>query len=254
MTGEIVEVWLMRTDPPHPVLAGLETLLDEAERGRADALLLADHRRRFVAAHGAVRVIIGHRLGTPPADLRWHYGPHGKPELADPATGVHFSLSRSDELAALALCDRRRVGVDIQKLPADLDATRMSARFYPPDEVGFVTAATGHDGQLGRFIRLWTRKEACLKVAGGRPLPGLKLSVRGADQISTGQIGTGQISTGQIVVSDPGGPLPGPYLVQDIPAPPGFCASVAIDGSMSYRVRWRCWPADQPSTAGRPSA
>ncbi|HXP20956.1 MAG TPA: 4'-phosphopantetheinyl transferase superfamily protein [Streptosporangiaceae bacterium] len=281
MTGQIVEVWLISTDPPDPVLAELETLLDDDERERADALQLARHRRRFVAAHGAVRVIIGRHLGTPPAQLRWQYGPHGKPELADPPAGLHVSISRSGALAALALCSRRRVGVDIQEVPAELDVTRMSARFYPPDEARFVAAAIGHDGQLSRFTRLWTRKEACLKVAGGRLIPGLKLPVRGPDQADpdqadpdrsgtdwggtdrggtdgtdrrgsvgsgTDRSGTDQSGTDQIVVSDPGGPLPGPYLVQDVPVPPGFYAAVAVDGSEPCRVHRRCWPADEPST------
>lgn len=231
MTDDVVQVWLIRTDLPDPVLADLETLLDEHERQRAGALILASHRRRFIAAHGAVRVIIGDHLGTPPARLRWRHGPHGKPELAGAArTGPQVSLSHSGELAALALSDHRRVGVDIEQLPAGLDVTRMSARFYPPAEAQFVTAASAPAGQVSRFIRLWTRKEACLKVTGGRLLPGLKLPVSG---------------TGQIIVRDPGGPLPGPYLVRDLPAPRGFRAAVALSGTDPYRVRSHRWPSDR---------
>ena len=102
MTGDAADVWLIRTDLPDEVLAGLETLLDEAERQRAGALLAASHRRRYVAAHGAARVIIGSHLGAPPAQLRWRRGPHGKPELAGPWTGVQVSLSHSGGLAALS--------------------------------------------------------------------------------------------------------------------------------------------------------
>lgn len=235
MTGDIVDVWLIRTDLPAPVLADLETLLDATERQRADATLLPDYRRRFIAAHGAIRVIIGHHLGAPPAQLSWRHGPHGKPELAGAWTGVQVSLSHSGELAALALTSRRRVGVDLQQLPADLDATRMSARFYPPAEARFVTVASGPAGQVNRFIRLWTRKEACVKVVGGRLLPGLKLSVGG---------------TGRVVVRDPGGPLPGgplpgSYLVRDVPVPQGFYAAVAMEGTLPYRVTRHWWPGDQ---------
>ena len=231
--GDIVQVWLIRTDLPAVVLADLETLLDDDERQRAAMLVLASHRHRFIAAHGAFRVIIGHHLGAPPAQLRWCRGPHGKPELAGAWTGAQVSLSHSGGLAALAL-SRRSVGVDIQQLPAELDVTRMSDRFYPPQDARYVAAAAEPAARVDRFIRLWTRKEACVKVAGGRLFPGLKLPVSGTDPI---------------LVHDPGGSPPGPYLVHDVPVPDGFYASVAMAGPLPYRVRCGWWPGDELSPA-----
>ena len=184
-TSDIVQVWLIRTDLPAALLADLETLLDDDERQRSGALQLASHRHRFIAAHGAVRVIVG-----------------------------------------------RSVGVDIQQLPAELDVARMAARFYPPQEARHVTATSEPSAQVDRFIRLWTRKEACVKVAGGRLFPALKLPVSGS---------------GPIVVRDPDGPPPGLYLVRDVPAPRGFYASVAMAGALPYRVTRRWWPGGRPS-------
>jgi 4'-phosphopantetheinyl transferase len=219
-TGGTVEVWLIQTDLPDPVLAGLETLLDDDERTRARALLDPAHRRRFIASHGAVRVILGHRLGAPPGSLRWRYGPNGKPEL--PGTPVHVSLSHSGGLAALALADRRRVGVDVQHIRAGLAAARMATRFYPPAEARFVLAAGGPAGQADRFTRLWARKEACLKVAGGRLMPGLR----------------------QVVLADAlaGGDLDGTPLIRDLRVPPGFRGAVAAEGAAPYRITRHWWP------------
>ena len=66
MTGDVVEVWLIRTDLPEHVLADLLPLLDDGERERAGALAYPDSRRRFIAAHGAFRVILGRRLWRTP--------------------------------------------------------------------------------------------------------------------------------------------------------------------------------------------
>ena len=172
MTGDVVEVWLIRTDLPEHVLADLLALLDDGERERARALVYPDSRRRFIAAHGAFRVILGRHLGVPPASLRWHLGPHGKPELAMP--GPRVSFSHSGDFAALATAPGRRVGVDIQQLLPRLDVTRIAARFYPRQEAEFVASAVVPARQVARFTRLWARKEACVKVAGGRLLPGLE--------------------------------------------------------------------------------
>jgi 4'-phosphopantetheinyl transferase len=222
MAGDVVEVWLIRTDLPERVLAGLLPLLDEGERARADAVACPASRRQFIAAHGAFRVILGRRLGVPPQSLRWHLGPHGKPELAGP--GPRVSFSHSGDLAALATAAGRRVGVDIQQLLPRLDVTRMAARFYPPQEAELVASAPVRARQVARYIRLWARKEACVKVAGGRLLPGLELA----------------IPRSGVVGGDQGGTEVGPCLVRDVHAPRGYRAAVAAEGTDAYDVirRW----------------
>jgi 4'-phosphopantetheinyl transferase len=220
MTGGGVEVWLIRTDLPESVLADLLPLLDDGERERARALRDPASRRRFIAAHGAYRVILGRGLGVPPASLRWQRGPHGKPELAGP--GPRVSFSRSGDFAALATAPGRRVGVDIQELLTSLDVTRMAARFYPQPEAEYVASGAGHARQVARYTRLWARKEACVKVAGGRLLPGLEPVI---------------LRTG--VVGQDGAP-PGPCLVRDVRGPRGYRAAVAAEGTSAYDItrRW----------------
>jgi len=222
MAGDVVEVWLIRTDLPERVLAGLLPLLDEGERARADAVIYPASRRQYIAAHGAFRVILGRRLDVPPASLRWQLGPHGKPELAGP--GPRVSFSHSGDFAALATATGRRVGVDIQQLLPRLDVTRMAARFYPPQEAEFVAAAPGRARQVARYTRLWARKEACVKVAGGRLLPGLEQVIP-----RTGVVGGGE-----------GGASAGPCVVRDVRAPRGYRAAVAAEGTDAYDVirRW----------------
>ncbi|MGD0556770.1 MAG: 4'-phosphopantetheinyl transferase superfamily protein [Streptosporangiaceae bacterium] len=223
-----VQVWLIRTDPPDPVLADLAVLLDEAERERARTLAHPVSRRRFIAAHGAVRLVLGDCLGAPPASLRWRYGPHGKPGIA--GTGVQVSLSHSGDLAALAIADRRRVGIDVQRVLTGLAATTMAARYYPPAEARFVMAAGGRTAQADCFTRLWARKEACLKVTGGRLLPGLAQSV-----MDTGLAGGYQAATA---------------LIRELPVPPGYRAAVAAEGTARYRITRRWWAADLPDWRG----
>jgi 4'-phosphopantetheinyl transferase len=226
VNGDTVRVWLFRSDQPDTVLADLFNVLDDDERGRAQAMTRDDDRRRFVVAHGATRVIIGRRLGAPADQIRWQRGPHGKPELCGRWTGVQVNLSHSGDLNVLAVTDRRRVGVDVQKLLPDLDPVAMAARFFPPMEARFVAAAGDGDGRADRFGRLWTRKEACLKACGGTLAQGLALPVQGS---------------GDIIVSHPGGALPGPFVVRDVAVPAGFRASVALEGTGGYRLVCRWW-------------
>jgi 4'-phosphopantetheinyl transferase len=235
MTGDIVEVWLIRTDLPEWVLTDLLAVLDDGERERAGALMYPDSRRRFIAAHGAFRVVLGRRLGVPPASLRWQLGPHGKPELAGP--GPRVSFSHSGDLAALATAPCRRVGVDIQQLLSGLDVTRMAARFYPRQEAELVASAPGPARQVARFTELWARKEACVKVAGGRLLPA------GLEQVvpRTGIVGgtVGGTVGGRVIDSD-GGTSGITCLVRGVRAPRGYRAAVAAEGTSPYGIirRW----------------
>ncbi len=228
MTAHTIDIWLIRTDLPDPVVAELETLLDETERGRARALVHLVNHRRFIAAHGAVRVVLGDRLCTPPTSLRWRYGPQGKPEIA--GTDIQVSLTHSGDLAALAIAGHRRVGVDVQEVLAGLTAARMAERYYSPAEARFVMAGGGPAAQADRFTRLWARKEACLKVTGGRLLPGLAQAV----------LGTGLADGYQAAAA----------LIRDLRVPRGFRGAVAAEGSAPYRITRRWWPADLPGSHG----
>jgi 4'-phosphopantetheinyl transferase len=229
--GDLVRVWLIRLDVRADVVTGLAEVLDDDERARAAKLAQPGQERRYVVAHGAARVIIGGYAGIAAGQVEWLRGQNGKPELAGTCDGIRISLSHSGRLAALAIARDRRVGVDVQEFPATMDPLRMAERFYPPDEARFV-AAGGTGGQMARFIRLWARKEACVKVAGGVLMQGMRLPVRG---------------TGRVLVRDPGGVLPGPYLVQDVAAPRHFRAAVAAEGPQPYDVLRQWWPTRGPA-------
>lgn len=224
MALSIVNVWLVRLIVPEPATATLTSVLDDDERQRADQLP-AERRPGFVVAHGAARLIVGQHLSVPASRIRWERGPHGKPELAGAwRRRIRVNLSHSGDLAAVALTHWRAVGVDVQKL-REVDTSGLAARFFPPTESEFVAAGSTPHEQTARFTRLWSRKEACVKAAGGRLVTGLKLPVREAGR----------------VVRDPSGRLPEPYLVQDIPAPAGYHAAVALAGTEPFRVVRRWW-------------
>lgn len=206
-------MWLVdaRT-PDYPALAAL---LDEPERQRLARLRREEARRRFVAAHGTARVIVGRQLGVPPAVLRWRRGRHGKPELAEPRSGLRVNLSHSGDLVAVAVTDHRAIGVDVQELLDRLDPGRLADRFFPEPEARFVAA--GPD-PVDRFTRLWVRKEACLKAAGGRLVEGLAVPVLSPNH--------------ETLVQHPDGD----YLVRDVPVPAGFRAAVALAGVAPFRI------------------
>jgi len=132
----------------------------EEERFRSfatDAL-----RSRWGAARGILREVLGRALGCPPAEVRFAYGAHGKPRLA--GSDLLFNISHSGALAVIALAGVE-VGVDVE-LPRPRRSDAIARRFYAPGENERLFAEEDAARRADAFFRLWTCKEAFLKVTG----------------------------------------------------------------------------------------
>ena len=200
-------------------------MLDEGERARAAAFLSPRDQQRFTVAHGVLRILAGRELKTSSAALAWAPGRYGKPELVSPWSGLHTSLSHSGDMIAAAISAGRPVGVDIQHLVPGLDTAGLSARFFPPDEAGYVAAGRGASARADRFAQLWVRKEAVVKAAGGRLWPNLKITVRDCDVVSCAEPAS-------------------LHRVADVTAPAGFRAAVALTGAGPFVTEAAGWDAE----------
>jgi 4'-phosphopantetheinyl transferase len=185
---------------------------------------MADVRRtRFVVAHGAVREIVGARLGLRPGEVRWRRGPNGKPSVD---AELCVNLSTGGAAALVALSRRREVGVDIEQMPPERVATRLATRYFPPAQARYVADGPAPDGIADRFTTLWSRKEACVKARGGRLADGLALEVDAATPLC---------------LPFPAGSAHDLVRVQDLAAPPTHRAAVALTGAAPFDVLHRVW-------------
>lgn len=228
---ELVRVRIVPVDVPPDAAARCWGVLDDSERARAAAFSGARDRQRFTIAHGALRILASRELETQPAVLTWAQGPDGKPALARPWSRLHTSLSHSADMVAVATSAGRAVGVDIQHLVPGLDTAGLSARFFPPDEARYVTAARDPRERADRFAQLWVRKEAVVKAFGGRLWPNLVMAVHGRDVVSS---------------AEPAGS----HRVADLTAPAGFRAAVALTGSAPFVIDAAGWPDLAPAIVG----
>jgi 4'-phosphopantetheinyl transferase len=220
-----VRVWLIPVDVPPETVAACWATLDAGERVRADELESPRKRQRFAIAHGALRILAGQAIGTPPEELRWIPGRHGKPEVAQPFSTLHTSLSHSGEMIAVAISTDRPVGVDVQQLVPSLDIGALSARFFGPDEAAYVAAGGDARERADRFAHLWARKEATVKAVGGRLWPNLGIVVHGREVVDCAE----PVSS---------------LHVADIPAPPNYRAAVAVCVDTPFAVTSSFWPND----------
>ena len=162
-----VHVWRVPLDDETRV-ESYWALLDDEERRRATRFVRDVHRRRFIAAHGALRTILAGYLDARPTALAFVNGEHGKPALRD-VTGrppVEFNLSHSDDLALVAVARAHPVGVDLERW-SEVEHLELAERFFSPGERDALRALAHapHLVEAG-FFAAWTRKEAYLKATG----------------------------------------------------------------------------------------
>lgn len=169
----------LHLEPSQQQLSDLQSILSPDEAGRAGRFHFAAHRNAYIANRGRLRLLLAHYLGCRPQDLRFDYGPQGKPELADAKEhGLNFNLSHTDGLAMVAVAQQRRLGTDVEKIVPAADILEIARQHFSPAEYGLLCATNPFE-RLHAFYRCWTRKEALLKGLGDglqRELDGFQVS------------------------------------------------------------------------------
>jgi 4'-phosphopantetheinyl transferase len=160
-------LWLVELDLVSQRLGDLSSILSDDERHRAARFHKQVDAERFATARASLRCILGSYLRLAPDRLRFIYDGYGKPHLSDSvgSAPIHFSVSHSAALALVGVVLNRKIGVDLERVRADVEVTDLAARFFSRREAEILRALTGEE-QLETFFRCWTRKEAYLKARG----------------------------------------------------------------------------------------
>jgi len=171
-------VWLASPDEiQEPVL--LEryfALLVPEERERYRRLRREQSRREFLVAHALARVALSRYAPVPPEAWSFSAGEHGRPEISGPSQAgrLRFNLSHTRGMVACAVIRELDIGVDVESAARRVRHRDLAERFFGEGEVRALRALEP-EKQAGRFLELWTLKEAYLKARGR----GISVSLRG---------------------------------------------------------------------------
>jgi 4'-phosphopantetheinyl transferase len=157
-----VHVWTSRlSEGPPADLA----VLNADERARGERIRVPDGRERWLTGRARLRAILARYLDVAPVAIEFVAGEHGKPALAGEGQALEFNLSHTDDLALYALARGRAVGVDAERVRADLDFIALARRGLDPEAAAELELAPEHE-RPARFARAWARHEARLKCVG----------------------------------------------------------------------------------------
>jgi len=172
-SGE-VHLWAARLDLAPGQSVELAATLSPDERARAARFHFAKDRRRWIAARGQLRRILGGYLRRDPAAVAFDYvcgcgaprcsHAHRKPQLADD-TWLNFNLSHARDLALIAVTRDRRVGVDLEYLRPAAELLPLADTICAPADLVALRGLPAAD-RATALLTLWTCKEAYLKARG----------------------------------------------------------------------------------------
>jgi 4'-phosphopantetheinyl transferase len=215
-----VHVYQVSLDPSEVPLSRLEPILAPDEREWARRLRFDRDRARYIVGRLWLRWLLSVHVDARPAEMRFRSGEHGKPALAPPHDdgGLHFSASYSGDIALFALARNIEVGVDVERVRADVDVEQIAASFFARDEREALNRlAPG--ARVRAFFTCWTRKEAYVKALG----TGLSLPLDSFD-VAPGLDG-GAVSEQWSIM----GPA-GEWSVRDVEVEAGYAAAIAVEG------------------------
>lgn len=147
-----------------PAPEGLAMLSDD-EWLRARRFAFERDRRRYLAAHAALRQLLSQHTDVPGALLTFTHGRFGKPTLDGLAGAMRFNLTHSGPVALIAFHPLTDVGVDVEQVRPLPDALMLAEAHFSQQERESLDRLHGDERDRG-FLRCWTRKEACIKAVG----------------------------------------------------------------------------------------
>ena len=194
--------------------------LSAEEKSRADGYRISEARRKvFEVARAALRLALSQYLKIAPAEIPIAIDERGKPFLV--GNPLAFSVSHSGEEILIGISPLSAVGVDIEKIDPSRALERLARRFYHPEE----NLALGEIISAEKFFRVWTRKEAYLKLEGG-----------GIDR---------ELREFSVLESAP----PGTVLVS-LDGPVGYAAALATYGTRAARMECHYFSSLYPLANG----
>jgi 4'-phosphopantetheinyl transferase len=176
LADNAVDVWFARpAEVTNGHLHECAELLDQGERATASRFWFERDRRRYVAAHALLRMMLSHY--APVAPWQWSFirGEHGKPQIAGVPRfhPLQFSLAHASGMVATAVTRAGDIGVDVENIDRRGRLLQVAKRFFAPEEWDSLRALPRRVARW-RFLEYWTLKEAFVKALGC----GLSISLR----------------------------------------------------------------------------
>ena len=203
-------------------------LLSPDESERTSRIVVEEKRDQKAASRAHLRRILARYVDADPRSLRFEYGEHGKPGLAE-NPNPRFNLSHSEKVGLVGVTTDVRIGVDVEQARGGRAFSALAHRFFSGEESAALEKLTESE-RPAAFYRAWTRKEAYLKAHGtGLSFPSNAFTIEYATE-----------GPGQLVATEMPGDDPAVWRFADVEVGADFAGAICFEGP-ERPIRW--WEA-----------
>ena len=160
-----VQLWLLNGWQIKSLAGFAGSLLTPTEMLKSERLGDGDARAFYQGRQVALRMLLAQYLRRNPKSVCLEMDVWGKPRLAPGSDALNFSCSSSNGWSLIAFANEP-LGVDVEWQDARFNFEPVAVRFFSEDELALLDASNGAAARQAMFFRLWTRKEAWLKLKG----------------------------------------------------------------------------------------
>ena len=212
-------IYVWRIDLAQPLPPDCASFLGADEWDKTNAIPKTDSQICWIRSRVALRMILALHSDRDERDIRFTYGPFGKPRSLATGRGappLHFSLSRSGTLCLIGVSSERAVGVDVEQVVLTPEVDELIEQQLSPQQ-GRELRGLPSAAKCRAYFTVLTRREAYAKARG----VGLQLGLRdlqvSADAFNPDIIGLegDDPAAWRIVALHPGEPYVASLAVRD---------------------------------------
>ena len=143
----------------------IKNILSETEYQKANRLK-NEPQRIYIISRIFLRLLLSHHFNYPPQRWRFKSLEKGKPILDMPELDepLYFNISHCNRYCAIILSQKSPVGIDTEKINRDFPIDTILPRLSS-DERSHISSCNPQEKHVD-FFRIWTLKEAFLKLIG----------------------------------------------------------------------------------------
>jgi 4'-phosphopantetheinyl transferase len=144
-----------------------QNYLSAEELIKANSLSNPKRRKQYLESRYYLKEELGKLTNSDPREIDFLYIGEGKPILKSNPLNIDFNLSHTENMFAMGFVKNYEIGIDIEPIKNRSQIKKVAERVLTPRELNqFQSFKEPHD-QLIAFTKIWSTKEAIVKVAAG---------------------------------------------------------------------------------------
>jgi 4'-phosphopantetheinyl transferase len=163
LKSDRIYIWLIDATKYISVLSQSFHILNNDEKKRHQLFFFQKEKDVFLCAHVGLRIILSRFLKCDPDEIIYEYNEYKKPSINN--NHLHFNISHSKNMIAIAITNDVPVGIDIECKSLKVATDDISHRFFSALEYRSYKKVPKSQ-KINSFYKIWTQKEAYIKAVG----------------------------------------------------------------------------------------